>query len=79
MKKEQEKDEAALKAARREAEKAKLDAEVAAATAKRMEAEAAERRRREEALPQGRGGGRQHRAMMNRKNGVLHRQEGQAR
>ena len=71
MKKEQEKDEAALKAARREAEKAKLDAEVAAATAKRMAAEAAERRRREEARRKAEEEARSIRAMMNRKNGVL--------
>lgn len=71
LKKEQEKDEAALKAARREAEKAKLDAEVAAATAKRMEAEAAERRRREEARRKAEEEARSIRAMMNRKNGVL--------
>ena len=71
LKKEQEKDEAALKAARREAEKAKLDAEVAAATAKRMEAEAADRQRREEARRKAEEEARSIRAMMNRKNSVL--------
>ncbi|MDY4163730.1 MAG: translation initiation factor IF-2 [Sutterella sp.] len=71
LKKEQEKDEAAIKAARREAEKARLDAEVAAATAKRMEAEAAERKRREEARRKAEEEARSSREMMQRKSGVL--------
>ena len=61
-------DEARLKAARREAEKAKLEAEVAAATAKRMEAEA---RRREEARKKAEEEARRIREMMNRKAGVM--------
>ena len=71
LKKDQEKDAAALKAARREAEKAKLDAEVAAATAKRMEAEAADRKRREEARRKAEEEARNIRAMMSRKSGVM--------
>lgn len=71
LKKEQEKDAAAIKAARREAEKARLDAEVAAATAKRMEAEAAERKRREEARRKAEEEARSIREMMQRKSGVL--------
>lgn len=61
-------DEAALKAAQRAAEKAKLDAEVAQATAKRMEQEA---QRREEARRKAEEEARKIREMMNRKAGVM--------
>lgn len=67
MKKAQQ-DEAALKAARREAEKAQLEAEVAQATAARMEADA---KRREEARKKAEEEARRIREMMNRKPGVL--------
>lgn len=71
LKKNEAQNEAALKAARREAEKAKLDAEVAAATAKRMEAEAAERARRDAARKKAEEEARRIREMMQRKSGVL--------
>lgn len=61
-------DEAALKAAQRAAEKAKLDAEVAQATAKRMEQEA---QRREEARKKAEEEARKIREMMSRKAGVM--------
>ncbi len=71
LKKEKEKDEAAIKAARREAEKANLDAEVAAATAKRMEAEAAARARRDAARKKAEEEARNIREMMSRSSSVM--------
>lgn len=77
LKKEASDNEAAIKAARREAEKAKLEAEVAAATAKRMqdqaqaEAEAEEAERREQARRQAEEEARNIREMMTRRAGVM--------
>ena len=77
LKKETAENEAAVKAARREAEKAKLEAEVAAATAKRMQdqaqaqADAEEQARREKARREAEQEAAKIRKMMNRRSGVM--------